>query len=313
MSAQIQTISGSNAHKLHIISKAETRRGRRSDVEVRRIPVAPITPEAISYALQTSLAWDTMLEIFMEVIQTAIEVDGLVYYFAEDELHYKTGASRHHALMYNLSLNGESLGELSLSRRKRFSEEEMETLENLLRGLVYPLRNALLYQRALRSAFKDPLTGVNNRAALDQAMQREYDLARRNESPLSLLMLDIDHFKKINDEHGHSAGDQALKCFADCLLDCARGSDIVYRYGGEEFVVLLNNTDVEGARLLAERIRQAIEEIKCEGFGADFTMTVSAGVAALKADEDMNTLLQRADTALYQAKLGGRNRVEVSA
>ena len=312
MSAQIQTISGANAQKLHIISKAETRRGRSSDVEVRRIPVAPVTPEAISAALQTSLAWDTVLEIFREAIQPAVEVDSLVYYFAEDELHYKSGTGRHHALMYSLSLNGESLGELSLSRRKRFSEEEMAILEDLLRGLVYPLRNALLYQRALRSAFRDPLTGVNNRAALDQAMQREYDLARRNESPLSLLMLDIDHFKKINDEHGHSAGDHALKCFAECLLDCARGSDIVYRYGGEEFVILLNNTDVEGARLLAERVRQAVAEIECEGFGAGFTMTVSAGVAALKDGEDMNALLQRADGALYQAKLGGRNRVEVA-
>lgn len=314
MPAQIQTLNGATStHKLHIVSKVNAHHARKTDVEVRRIPNVEISPDSISAALQTSLAWDTVLELFKLEIQRAVPVDGLVYHFEEDGLHHKSGPGRHHAVMYNLALNGESLGELGLSRRKRFTEEDMAQLEHLLRGLVYPLRNALLYNRALHSAFKDPLTGVNNRAALDQALGRELDLAHRTENPLSLLMLDIDHFKQINDQYGHSAGDHALKCFTRGVMDCVRGSDIVYRFGGEEFVVLLSNTDIDGAKLLAERIREAVAEIECEILGSSFKMTVSAGVASLRADEGSEHLFHRADEALYQAKLSGRNRVETAA
>ena len=136
-------------------------------------------------------------------------------------------------------------------RRQRFSDGEIARLENFLCMLVYPLRNALQYHEAVLSSFTDPLTGACNRAAMQTAFERELNLARRQQTPLSVIMLDIDHFKKINDRYGHSNGDCVLRSVSQCVANTIRSSDMLFRYGGEEFVVLLSNTNRAGAKLLA--------------------------------------------------------------
>ncbi len=132
----------------------------------------------------------------------------------------------------------------------------------MISALIYPLRNALLYKQAVEKAYNDPLTGLNNRAAFDKSIEQEVDLATRHGHSLSLMMLDLDRFKQINDNYGHIVGDAVLKSFADCIMECMRSSDIVFRYGGEEFVILLRNTELAGAILLAERMRKNIENMK---------------------------------------------------
>ena len=129
------------------------------------------------------------------------------------------------------------------TRARRFSTEDAAAIENLLVSLVYPLRNALAHQRSLESALKDALTGLYNRAPMTNAQHREIRLARRHKAPLSLLMLDIDRFKHINDSYGHAAGDTALKVLAECIANCIRNTDVLARFGGEEFAVLLNSTE----------------------------------------------------------------------
>lgn len=176
-------------------------------------------------------------------------------------------------------------------------------------GLVYPLRNALLYRRAVQSAQRDPLTGIGNRAALETALKREIDLSHRNGSPLAMMVFDLDHFKNVNDTYGHAAGDCALKQFAQTVGKCARGTDMLFRFGGEEFVLLLNNTEMMGATQLGERIREAVEEMELECEGARFGITVSVGVAATRIDDTPESLFKRADFLLYSAKSGGRNCV----
>ena len=214
-----------------------------------------------------------------------------------------------HNCNYQIEIAGESLGRLTFTRSIRFAEHELNRLEELLCLLVYPLRNALLYEEALKKAMHDPLTGALNRAALDTMLDKEIDLAHRHKNPLSVLMIDIDHFKDINDNYGHSMGDKVLRSLVDGLNSHIRNSDVLFRYGGEEFTILLNNTSVEGAHLLAQRIRSSIEKMTHIYDNTVIQLTISVGMATLENNETASQLLDRSDSALYAAKKFGRNCV----
>jgi diguanylate cyclase (GGDEF)-like protein len=162
---------------------------------------------------------------------------------------------------------------------------------------------------AHEQAMTDALTGLLNRYGLQRTLQREHSEARRYHRPLSCLLIDLDHFKFVNDTYGHPAGDIALQQIAEILSKAVRGSDMVFRYGGEEFLVLLPETNLEGASALAEKIRLAADA-QLFGDGHIFPLTLSAGVASLSDQESGNDMIARADMALYDAKAGGRNRVE---
>lgn len=167
-------------------------------------------------------------------------------------------------------------------------------------------------EAASEMSMTDALTGLLNRYGLQRALQRELSEARRYSRPLSCLLLDIDFFKSINDTHGHAAGDAALMQAARVLNESLRGSDVVCRYGGEEFLVLAPETDARGAHSLAEKIRLAVSA-RLFGDGARaFALTLSAGVAQLLPGESGNDMIARADLALYQAKQRGRDRVEMA-
>jgi diguanylate cyclase (GGDEF)-like protein len=171
-----------------------------------------------------------------------------------------------------------------------------------------------LYQNALKMAYTDPLTQVNNRTSFNELMRREMSLAFRHSKNLSLVFLDIDHFKAINDDYGHECGDFALAAVAKCIKSSLlRDSDMIFRFGGEEFVVLLSETDLAGAELVAERIRSTIESHTLSYDMSTINFTVSLGVSTLHADDDAESLLKRADEAMYKAKRNGRNRVETCA
>ncbi|MCW8945282.1 MAG: GGDEF domain-containing protein [Sedimenticola sp.] len=262
---------------------------------------------ALSGILQSTLEINELLALFAKEIRQFIKYDGLTYRFPSLKIDIKLGDQPVNNCAYELVVAGDHLGDLNFFRSYPFEDSEMEMIENLLAGLLYPLRNTLLYQRAVESATIDPLTGVRNRASMDSSMKREIGLAQRHNTPLSVILLDIDHFKKINDEHGHLYGDQALKAAAQCAEQSIRESDMIFRYGGEEFLILLTGTDLDGAELLAERIRlniQNAEPITEKGIH----MTVSLGVTKLLPKDDTHTLFHRIDTALYRAKHEGRNR-----
>ena len=161
--------------------------------------------------LQTSLEIDSVLNFFLQSAQQVVNFDAAHYSFEEQNLDLKYGKTQRHRCSYRLRLAGEFLGELIFTRRRRFAEQEMEHLENLMGQLIYPLRNAVWYQRALQAAKVDPLTGAHNRAAMNDTIEREVELAHRHQSALSIIMLDLDHFKQINDNYGHAIGDRCLK------------------------------------------------------------------------------------------------------
>jgi len=183
------------------------------------------------------------------------------------------------------------------------------------------IENAVNRARLLRSGFTDVLTGWNNRRYLVVRLGEELARARRDGTTLVCLMLDIDHFKRVNDNWGHAAGDRVLQEIANRIDSQVRASDVAARYGGEEFVVLLPNTRVRSASLLAERIRQAVAATPVVlPNGESITITASIGIASVhppRETDDLKTvgesLLARADVALYAAKAEGRDRVIVEA
>ncbi len=265
----------------------------------------------ISSALQSTLKFDELVTIFSNKIQALVPHSGFVYSNEDFDLEIKSGITTNNSCSYALNIEEQSLGTLKLMRRKRFEKSELQQLETLLCCLIYPLRNATLYQQAIKMAYTDPLTKCNNRAAFDDTVNREINLALRNANYLSVIFLDIDHFKSINDTYGHDCGDVALATTGKWIKECVRGTDIVFRYGGEEFVILLNNTNLAGAELLAERIRASIEQHTLS-YGMNIVnLTVSLGVSTLRVNDTVETFIKRADQAMYRAKKNGRNQVNL--
>lgn len=177
--------------------------------------------------------------------------------------------------------------------------------------IEHELKDSREELRAL--ALTDPLTGVRNRRALYNSAQHEIARAARSGEPVTLLMIDVDHFKKVNDRHGHPVGDQALRQVAAAITRTLRASDIVTRFGGEEFAVLLIEAPAEMALATAERLRAAIAAEEIRAPDGPVRVTVSIGVAAAKgAAIDFEALIRNADDALYRAKHAGRNQVTVA-
>lgn len=165
-------------------------------------------------------------------------------------------------------------------------------------------------KRLLNLATTDALTGLNNRGVFNVEIQKEVDRAQRYGRPLSLVMFDIDHFKKFNDTYGHQIGDFVLQEMGRLILINTRSNDTSSRYGGEEFALILPETNMEGALIQAERLRSAVRNHPFTTDRTCFNITVSVGVASLEEDiRDARMLIQRADEALYNAKAEGRNRV----
>ncbi len=158
-------------------------------------------------------------------------------------------------------------------------------------------------------AWRDSLTGLPNRLSGMNHLESEFARMCRTEARSSVLMMDVDHFKPINDTYGHGVGDEVLKHIAGVITRSLRTGDFVARFGGEEFVALLPDTDLEGARVVAEKIRMAVEEAT-EPTAGRLTISIGATVAT-PADNEMSGAVRRADAALYEAKRSGRNRVIV--
>jgi two-component system, cell cycle response regulator len=208
-------------------------------------------------------------------------------------------------------VDGERVGEVELRDGSRFQLGAHTTIK-----FVYTDDVEAGYQRKLAAgALYEPLTGLANRRHFMERLGVELAAAQRHGRPLALLFLDVDHFKRVNDEHGHLAGDEALKTVADVLRAAVRKEDLVARFGGEELVVLARETGLTGARTLAERIRRAVERARTSFGGREIAVTVSVGVAVsvgltrFEPGRTETELLGAADRALYRAKQRGRNTV----
>ena len=213
-------------------------------------------------------------------------------------------------LVYDMKLGGARLGQLAFGVPAGCSR--IDTIApSVAQELAAVVRLVLLVEESQRLATTDGLTGLINRRAFAQELKLELDRAKRTGTPTSLLLLDLDHFKAINDKHGHAAGDAVLVAVAKTLQRESRVYDLVARWGGEEFIIALPVTDAESARLVAERLREAIANLVVKSqAGESMPLTVSVGTAQLEpGTESLDELVDRADRAMYRAKVGGRNRV----
>ena len=260
--------------------------------------------------LSRSLDVREVIHWFYEELRRDIPISSISYRRETIDLVVQLGQQGESRLDFTLQHLGQSLGEITLSRARAFTPREIEHVRELIKSMYYPLRNAGMYQLALRSAYQDPLTQVMNRASMEQALPREIGLAQRHGAPLALLVIDVDYFKAINDNYGHLVGDQVLCKVAQIIQDCLRSTDLVYRYGGDEFVVCLPSTPLDSAMEVAERIRQTT----CAAdMGVDgIKMGLTIGAADIGPSCTLNSAFERADKALYEAKRRGRNCVQAA-
>lgn len=215
----------------------------------------------------------------------------------------------------NLKVAGKKLGVLKIIRftMEDFSHDEKNLMSTVSNQLALSLNNALEHKKYLELASHDFLTKALNRRTADEVIGREFSRSGRYKTDLSVVMLDLDHFKKINDSWGHQAGDIVLKKVSDIIFKCLRDTDIFARYGGEEFLIILPQTDIEEAGTLAERIREVIESSMFNIQEGSIKLTSSLGIASYPFTEikDKDELIRLADSALYQAKKNGRNCVYI--
>lgn len=208
-----------------------------------------------------------------------------------------------------LLIGEECIGVLNLTNKRGagFDDDDLEILQAIASQTALTIQKADLYQLAVT----DELTGLYVRRYFQRRLDEEYARFVRYGTPFSMLMIDVDHFKQVNDTHGHDAGDAVLREVSALLAHEARETDVVARYGGEEFVLLMPETRCDGAEVAAERIRQRVEALVVQTRCTELNVTISVGLAEVHGDDhDAETLAKRADEALYAAKRNGRNRIE---
>ncbi len=224
---------------------------------------------------------------------------------------YKGLRSTHGSLVsIPLLFGAKPLGVINFALKevKPFSNESVQMFETLANLVVVAIRNAQLFEATHELAIHDELTGLYNRRFVFQVLDSEWERSRRFGDPLSVFLLDIDHFKNLNDTYGHLKGDDVLRKLADILQQNIRRTDNVGRYGGEEFLAILPNTDTDQAQIVSEKVRTAIAEAK---FSVPIQVTISGGIACTSSEhgERPADLLALADSMLYKAKGAGRNQV----
>jgi diguanylate cyclase (GGDEF)-like protein len=271
---------------------------------------------SLSDALVGCAKTEDLLQRFLHWAQACELGEGLDYRGEPDASPVLTlGQARHHRTRYQLTLEGEPLGQLTLTRRERYREAELLLLERALASLCKALWLARSLAELQRQARHDGLTGLLNRKSLDEQLAAELARAQRHGHLLSLMVIDVDHFKDLNDRLGHPSGDHALRTLADIFLATTRESDFCFRYGGDEFAILMPATDLAAARCTAERIRRRIRSLPSESFyltadeEALLRPEISIGVAQFTSGDTEADLMQRADTHLYHAKARGRGRI----
>ena len=213
-------------------------------------------------------------------------------------------------------LDFSDIDKLSSALRKEKRRDELFYLKRAVLTMAQELEALITQLKSEKDkleelAYTDPLTGLSNRRFFLEEMKRVLETAKRYKEPLSILMLDVDNFKRINDEYGHDVGDMILKQLAEVIRRSIRSSDIAARFGGEEFIVALPKTDEKGALMVAERIRQEFKKSKVKVDGKDVGTTVSIGVATLDEGYDLDRLIKEADEALYEAKRTGKDKVVI--
>lgn len=256
--------------------------------------------------LQTTLELQQQLDIFAMHASRVIPLSAVLLETASGRFQAAGSQSNSYQQQSVLSLDEEMLGRITYQSSYPFSELIQRQLLLLENEWLYALRNALLVQRLQQMALKDPLTTLGNRRLFDDCYNKALQLAKRHQQPFALLLLDLDNFKQVNDLAGHSVGDQVLLAVADCMRHALRATDSLFRFGGDEFAVLLQDQDAEHAARVASRLQYQISQhplLQLHQVGC------SIGLAWYSLEQDAVSLFQQADEALYRAKKMGKGHI----
>jgi len=211
-----------------------------------------------------------------------------------------------------LMIENEIIGVMNLNDNEKglYNVGDLDFALSVSEFVALSVSNAMLYERAERLSITDGLTGLNNHQQMQTLLKNEVTRCRRYNSPLSVIMMDLDHFKGVNDTHGHQKGDEILLTFSAIMKKFCRSNDVAARYGGEEFFLVLPETPIAGAFHIAERIREEMASHNFQSKGKSFKVTVSCGIATFDSTQmqEAENLIKVADLALYKAKSEGRNR-----
>ena len=226
----------------------------------------------------------------------------------------RDGVEAEGEIVFPMMAGGAPIGVLGLSKAAPLTASRRRVLAAASALLAVSMKNAQLFRETRENSLRDGLTGCFNRTHGIEMTDSELRRARRSHLPLSVIMFDLDHFKTINDKYGHLCGDSVLAAVGRRMKDVLRASDVRCRYGGEEFLVVLPETPLEGAKRVAETLRKEMADAPVRWEGGELTISASFGVtAALESEVDTPMVIARADSALYRAKSDGRNCVRVAA
>ncbi|MEL0640438.1 GGDEF domain-containing protein [Pseudoalteromonas aliena] len=254
--------------------------------------------------LQTSLVIEDVLAIYAKFVKQILNFSGLQFQSTLGTTQTSDSDTNTTPYIFDLSIDKEHLGQLIY-----FSQYQLNTaIEKKLRGLhsvlVYPLRNAMMYSRVLKLATKDALTGLNNRSQFNDFLSQKLENCRRYQRPFSLMLLDLDNFKQVNDNYGHKVGDDMLREFSKVLANSIRGTDSVFRFGGDEFALLIEDPEFTTNKVIAERIMCLVRK---SPLMSKYKVTTSIGYTLASSQDCDNAIFARADKGLYKAKASGRN------
>lgn len=284
-----------------------------SDSHITPASADPATVTDFMAELHAELDVHLLIDIFSAEVRRSLPCDGIEYRHDGIKLYHTDGSPGQHSCKYQLRHAGELLGEVSFTREQAFYEHELATIEIMVGGLILPLRNALKFMHAVYYAHRDELTGLRNSSYYHDHVETEIRRSQRYKIPFSLLLIDLDDFRQINESCGREAGDTVLVEMARRLVRTARSSDIVFRNSGDRFLVFLPNTGSDEASVVAERIKRSVLTETFIYANTDIRLTLSIGVATVSPQDTRYRLTDRADSALSHAKLLGKDRIHVQA
>ncbi len=261
------------------------------------------TEQTLTSQLQTSLDIQQQLDIFSMYVGRLLNITGIRLNTAFGEHHAAGSGNGAHTYKSVLVLNQQCLAELHYQSDQAVSPTQQRDLLLLESEWLFALRNALVVARLQQMALKDPLTALGNRRYFDDSFAKAIQLSRRRQQPCALLLLDLDNFKALNDNFGHAMGDELLIVIAECMRETLRQTDSLFRFGGDEFAVILTDEDADSAALVARRLLKTINQhYKCLQYG----ISASAGLAYLQPLQSAEQFFATADRALYDAKAAGK-------
>ena len=285
------------------------------DQDKRKLNLMCHNHPEIESSFSISLSSSPIMEAAVLSCQSIREQDFSTssYYRGADNPLFKKG----YFVSIPLMIEKEIVGVLNINDvdQDPFNVNDLDFILNLSEFIAMSISNAVLYEQTSKLAVTDGLTGISNRTNMEQSLLNEFGRSMRYNSPLSIVLLDVDHFKDVNDSYGHQKGDEILVAFASILKKFCRANDIAARYGGEEFLMILPQSNAQGAFKIAERVREEMMKMSFVGNDSKFSVTTSCGVAELNRDYMKNTdqLINVADNAMYEAKNSGRNKTIIGS